>query len=271
MGGRTGTNTGMVMTMFDYCKYLNALLQALEKRATKHLSRQNDVLLLAVMRVWKAHERGKLLERVRIARLLKQAWDTWKRRLRREQSQEGRCQKMFSSVFSLSHRYSLSGKALAFSMRPSSSLASSTLRRWVQVFTTHRNAQTFAVHYHASHLRFNALMAWRIQLREKVRLIKQAKIAEKQVVWNKWIAKLKQKGREKSLKQFEMRVLSRYLRGEFLGYFSNTWIESDRGSSEWADRTRRQRELKLTESIVQQRIALVSLKCSLIASTSTYR
>ena len=53
------------------------------------MSRQNDVLVRAVMRVWKAHERGKLLERVMAARLLKQAWTTWKRRLQDQQGLEG--------------------------------------------------------------------------------------------------------------------------------------------------------------------------------------
>lgn len=99
-------------------------------------------------------------------------------------------------------------------MRSSSALASSTLKRWLQVYTTHRNAQAFAIHYHASHLRFNVIMTWRIQLRSKLKLIKQAKVAEKTVVWRKWIEKVKQRKRERSLKEFENRVVTRCFQGD---------------------------------------------------------
>lgn len=63
--------------------------QISEGRASKHLARQNDILVRAVMRVWKAHERGKLLERVKTARQLKQAWAVWKRRVRHQRALEG--------------------------------------------------------------------------------------------------------------------------------------------------------------------------------------
>lgn len=61
----------------------------IENRASKHVARQDDVLVRAVMRVWKAHERGRLLERVRAARLLKDAWAVWKRRMRHQKGLEG--------------------------------------------------------------------------------------------------------------------------------------------------------------------------------------
>jgi len=54
----------------------------MERRADKHLARQDDVLVRAVTRVWKARERGKLLERVRDLRLLKNVWSTWQERIR---------------------------------------------------------------------------------------------------------------------------------------------------------------------------------------------
>ncbi len=41
------------------------------------------------MRVWKAHERGKLLERVRTMRILKQGWESWTRRLQQQRTLEG--------------------------------------------------------------------------------------------------------------------------------------------------------------------------------------
>jgi hypothetical protein len=73
----------------DYVCPNNVLLQALERRADKQISRQEGSLVRAVLRVWKAHERGHLLERVQHARVLREAWETWKRRLRRQGDLEG--------------------------------------------------------------------------------------------------------------------------------------------------------------------------------------
>ena len=71
----------------ECCSYL--LHQTLERRADRHIARQEDVLVRAVVRVWKAHERGRLLERVYNARLLRQAWEAWKKRLRHQKKFEG--------------------------------------------------------------------------------------------------------------------------------------------------------------------------------------
>lgn len=65
--------------------------QSLEIRADKHLARQNDILLLAVARVWKARERGKLLQRVRSVRLIKEAWSAWRARMDKQRQLEGKC------------------------------------------------------------------------------------------------------------------------------------------------------------------------------------
>jgi protein SFI1 len=62
----------------------------MEYRATKHVTRQDGVLLRAIVRVWKARERGKLLERVRGVRLVKETWAVWKRRLRSQHHRDGR-------------------------------------------------------------------------------------------------------------------------------------------------------------------------------------
>lgn len=105
-------------------------------------------------------------------------------------------------------------RAYAFSIRTSSALASSTLKRWLQVYTTHRNAQAFAIHYHAAHLRFNVLVTWRLQLRAKLKLVKQAKVAEKKVIWGKWVEKVAQRKRERNLKEFEKRVVVRFFQGK---------------------------------------------------------
>lgn len=61
----------------------------MEKRAVKHLARQDDVLIRAVTRVWKARERGKLLERVRALRLIKDTWSVWRERMRQHRRLEG--------------------------------------------------------------------------------------------------------------------------------------------------------------------------------------
>jgi hypothetical protein len=63
--------------------------QGLERRADKQIARQEAALVRAVIRVWKAHERGQLLGRVQDARLLRQVWEAWKRRLRHQKELEG--------------------------------------------------------------------------------------------------------------------------------------------------------------------------------------
>ncbi|GBE82341.1 hypothetical protein SCP_0407250 [Sparassis crispa] len=196
-------------------------IRTLESRASKHLARQNDVLVRAVMRVWKAHERGKLLDRVRTARLLKQAVAVWKRRVRQQRE--------------------LEDLAVAFSMRSSSTLAFSSLQKWRQVHTTHRNAHAFAVHYRSAQLQYKMLLVWRLELRTKLRMIKQAKLANKYFVlrtfYNKWAAKLVQRRLETKLKVFEGQIVKKFL-------------------EEWQKATQRQQQRKLAEMIIQQRIAL---------------
>ena len=61
----------------------------MEHRASKHVARRNDVLVRAIMRIWKAHERGQLLTRVRAMRVLKLAWTQWRRRMEEQREREG--------------------------------------------------------------------------------------------------------------------------------------------------------------------------------------
>jgi hypothetical protein len=67
---------------------LLTLIKTKEHRAVKHLARKDEVLVHAIMRVWKARERGKLLERVKTARIVKDAWAIWKRRIREQRDRE---------------------------------------------------------------------------------------------------------------------------------------------------------------------------------------
>lgn len=80
MGG--GSRPDMCMYVYHLSGFHSVLEQAMERRADKHVARQDDVLVRAVTRVWKARERGKLLERVRDLRLLKNVWSTWQERIR---------------------------------------------------------------------------------------------------------------------------------------------------------------------------------------------
>ena len=61
----------------------------MERRAAKHIARQDGLLLRAVARVWKARERGKLLERVKATRLLKSSLTIWKGSVQRRKEDEG--------------------------------------------------------------------------------------------------------------------------------------------------------------------------------------
>lgn len=61
----------------------------MENRAIKHVARQDSVLLRAVARVWKARERGILLERVRATRLLKNSWYIWRDQILQQKQNEG--------------------------------------------------------------------------------------------------------------------------------------------------------------------------------------
>jgi len=65
------------------------VVQALEAKAVRHVARQDDVLLRAVCKVWKAHERGRLLVQVRKVRLIQNTWVLWKQRMRSLAVMEG--------------------------------------------------------------------------------------------------------------------------------------------------------------------------------------
>ncbi|THG95070.1 hypothetical protein EW026_g6516 [Hermanssonia centrifuga] len=113
--------------------------------------------------------------------------------------------------------------------------------RWQQVYKTHRNAQAFADHYHSAQLRYKMLLVWRLQLRAKLKQVKQGKVAEKFFVlrtgWKKWADKIIERKRERKLKEFEAKVLRRYLQ-------------------EWLEHTKAQLQRKLSEEVIRQRVDL---------------
>lgn len=107
--------------------------------------------------------------------------------------------------------------ALAFSTRASSTVVSSSLHRWRQVYHTHQNAQSFAVHYHSAQLRFKMLLVWRIQLRARLRMVKEARLAQKYFLqrrfWKQWKTQFAQKKLDKKLVDFEARLARRHFLG----------------------------------------------------------
>ncbi len=60
----------------------------------------------------------------------------------------------------------------------------------------------------------NAFRIWRAQLREKLKLHRQARMVEKHLItrqaWNRWQGRLAEMRREQQLKGLEMKHLTRY-------------------------------------------------------------
>ncbi|KAI0831195.1 Sfi1 spindle body protein-domain-containing protein [Trametes gibbosa] len=194
--------------------------RVLETRATKHCARQDEVLVRAIMRVWKAHERGKLLTRVRSLRLLRQAWAIWKQRIEEQKEREEFAQ--------------------LFATRSASILSTSVFKKWQTAYGSHQNALSFAVHYHRAQVQYKMLLAWRLRLRAKLRMVKQAKVAQKQLLlrrsFHTWTAKVAEKQRERKLQGFQRRVVTQYFQ-------------------EWQEHAKRQREMKLAEEVVRRQLA----------------
>ncbi|KAG6332366.1 hypothetical protein ID866_6722 [Astraeus odoratus] len=183
-------------------------IRAMERRADKHLARQDDVLVRAVTRVWTARERGRLLERVRMLRLLKHSWSTWNDRMRQLRD--------------------LQDYAIAFSVRSNSYVVTSALQNWYQTYTIYRNRHTFAVQHYLARVQYNALLVWRIQLRLKLKLSKHARIVEKFFVQRRtlkaWKLKLEMKKRMERLRALEVGKLQAYMTGKTLRFWKQKAI-----------------------------------------------
>lgn len=156
--------------------------------------------------------------------------------------------------------------AVAFSLRSSSVLASTSLQKWRQVYKSHRNAEAYAARYHALQLQYTMVNTWYMQRRARLLQMKAAKKAEKFILmrdsWKKWQEKLAEKRRERKLKEFEKGILTRYLRGKLhTRYFCP--LELILVMKEWTRRCQAERQLKLLGDITEQRVNLV---CALIAA-----
>ncbi|KAN0140828.1 Sfi1 spindle body domain containing protein [Lactarius tabidus] len=178
----------LAVKRFAFNRWTNAYgrILALDRRADKQIARQEGALVRAVVRVWKAHERGHLLERVQHARVLRQAWEAWKRRLR--------------------HQGDLEAAALAFAQRSQVHVTSSAIQVWQRRFATQQGAQAFAVQYANAQLQFRILFKWRIQLRAHLKHFRQAKYADKLFVMRRafrmWVQRSEEHGRETRLKEW---------------------------------------------------------------------
>ena len=107
-------------------------------------------------------------------------------------------------------------------------MLSSALRQWRGAHGTHRNAATFAAHYHSAQVQYGALLAWRLQLRARLKMLKQARIAQKFFVHRRcfkmWRVRVREERLEKRRREFEARVVRRYFDGAFcLGW--SGWVE----------------------------------------------
>ncbi|KIY50867.1 hypothetical protein FISHEDRAFT_22101, partial [Fistulina hepatica ATCC 64428] len=208
-------------------------IRAMENRVAKHIARQDDVLLRAVWRVWEAHERGRLLTRVKATRLLKGVWATWSRRIQAQRKLEAR--------------------AIQFSKRPGSSTSVTALRRWRDTHATHRNAQAFAVQYHSAQVRYKAVMRWRAAARDHARQARQARVAHKFLtkrrVWQAWRERHAERQRERRLRDFERTKMRTVFRA-------------------WRNKAVRQRARKAAEALLRDRVEKRMLKTALARWTS---
>ncbi|KAF9653101.1 hypothetical protein BDM02DRAFT_3159997 [Thelephora ganbajun] len=208
-------------------------IRALERKADRHVTRQDDLLLRAVLRIWRAHERGKQLERYRAVKLLKQKWTVWQLHIRDLRYQEN--------------------KALAFSVRANSSVVISTVQKWRRVLATHRNASLFAVQYHSAQLRFKMLLQWRIVLRKKLKMVRKAREADKYLhirrAWKLWVDKLADARRRKTLRVWERRNVQAAF-------------------NQWQRLAQRQRQHRQVEDIVRERVNLRIMTATLVRWTN---
>ncbi|KAK0459672.1 uncharacterized protein EV420DRAFT_1537125 [Desarmillaria tabescens] len=190
----------------------------MESRADKHLARQDDVLLRAITRVWKARERGRLLERVKAVRLIKSTWLVWKQQLQEQRARE----EIASSFYA-----------------QSTLTARKTFHTWRQVLSTHQNSHLFAVQYDSSHLCSRMLLIWRIRWHEQLKMMKKSRLMEKFFVmrraWNIMKVKHHDKQRERQLQAFKVQKLRKLF-------------------IVWAEHARRHKECTLFETRVRHRI-----------------
>lgn len=158
----------------------------MDHKATKHAGRSDDVLRIAIIRIWRARARGRLLERLRDAALLKRALTVWSGKLRQNREREQ--------------------KAVAFASRVTSPAARTALMHWTTRLTVNRQSSLLAQQYHAAQTQYKALYTWRIALRAHLKRARQARHAERFFVLRRamgvWQTQMKERERERRLQDW---------------------------------------------------------------------
>ncbi|KAF9069947.1 hypothetical protein BDP27DRAFT_1447443 [Rhodocollybia butyracea] len=197
-------------------------IRYLDIRVNKHLGRQDDILLRAVMRVWKAHERGKLLEKVKAFRLIKTTWVAWNVHVHNQRK--------------------LEDQALHFSTRLNSSSARLAMFSWRQAITTHQNIKLIAIHHHSSQVLRCALLRWRLQLHHQ---LKMAKKARRLVLEKSWMALTKSWDAWKN--NYRERLADRKM-----PFFEQA--KAKKIFNAWSQRTRKLLQQRLADEIIQEQV-----------------
>jgi protein SFI1 len=97
-------------------------------------------------------------------------------------------------------------KAIEFASRPKTYIASAALQKWRSRQLTVQNAYNFASQYHSAQLQYKTLYAWRLLLRSKIKLVRQARAAAKYFIkrkmWEAWRRRMEERKRENKLFEF---------------------------------------------------------------------
>ena len=203
------------------------------------------------------------MERVQNTRLVRQAWEAWKKRLRHHGDLEG-----LSTVFVLPcicHlTHWLVAAALAFAQRSQTHVTSSAIEVWHKRLATQQGAQAFAVQYANVQLQFRLLFKWRVRLRAHLKLFRQAKIADKFFVmrraWRIWVDKAEKRAKEKRLREWNAGRAGKIFAGTSrlqLGG-SPSGLKA-LGPVGWKEKALRLRRLRLAEQQIQSRVDTVGL------------
>ncbi|VDC06598.1 unnamed protein product [Peniophora sp. CBMAI 1063] len=161
-------------------------LKALDRKASKHVARTDDVLRIAIIRIWRARARGRLLERLRDIALVKRALTVWAGKLRQNREREQ--------------------KALSFASRVTSPAARTALMHWTTRLTMIRQSSLLAQQYNVAQTQYKALYTWRVALRAHLKRARQARHAERFFVLRRamsvWQAQMKDRERERKLQEW---------------------------------------------------------------------
>ncbi|TFY66150.1 hypothetical protein EVG20_g4945 [Dentipellis fragilis] len=198
---------------------------------------RDQSVMKAAIRSWKAaRHRIRALERaptnILLAKtmswLLKQAWAVWQARLQKHEKMEE--------------------KALAFSTQGRSYLSSSMLKTWRRKYSNQQTALTFAVQYNHAQLQYRMMLTWRLHLRAKLKLVRQARLVEKYFLvrraWMLWVQRSNEQKRERKLTEFKAAKAKKIL-------------------ISWLQQSKRRRHLRLAEQELQDRTDTRIMKSAL--------